>query len=671
MSRLLISLRDLLEETLITAKNKQRAKVNSGSSPVLLSVIDFFVQAVGAVSLFSATAWVLTGLPARSETSDKLTYVSAGIGALLFGLIALKRSIPKSIQTFLTYSAYVSVLVGIAIVEHKAMSQEHPMGFGWGVFVLTLVLLPLVYYVLSNKKPNRLVIGLLWVPAIFVIVCDALAFWQTRTTLIESAHSEYVINEILSPAAGYNSYQSFVPQYTFLLGWLVKPILTSLSVVNGVNFLVLLLTAFGFACLGLMVWVSRKSWPELPLPLLLWAVLAFCTPTPGWNRLSFIGPASTLLSGPALRVFGGMIVGFISVTIGMKLLRNTIHKWQILLPGIASAFVVWNNLDFGLAATVASFIVIATAGALSLKSKLAFMWHILGQLIGHTIVYIYLSAQGGVPNWSLFGWFARQFGGGFGSVTIEMPGPVNMDFPLIMGSAATGFYFLLKHFNKSEDLVKNDKNSYSAITAFYFGAFCTFALPYYVNRSYHSGQMSILYIPLSVALIAVIGLVRRNLSVISKPGVKTQFTTLILSFMLASVLLIPNPNIEIDRITGGNANGTIPRPPVVDAINSIPAARELAAKQNLKLAYFGEEGNYVHLLTGIDSVNIFNSPLDMFQSDASVKLSCSHLLDSKVQLLVLTESARQSFAWTDGSLCEGHFMQENIAGVGIVGVRKK
>jgi hypothetical protein len=323
---------------------------------------------------------------------------------------------------------------------------------------------------------------------------------------------------------------------------------------------------------------------------------------------------------------------------------------------------------------VASFIVIATAGALSVKSKLAFLWHILGQFIGHTFIYIYLSTQGGVPNWSLFGWFARQFGGGFGSVTIEMPGPVNLDFPLIMGTAATGFYFLLKYFNSSQDAIKNDRNSYSAITAFYFGAFCTFALPYYVNRSYHSGQMSILYIPLSVALIAAIGLVRRNLSSMNrtgKSGLSANFPTLILSFMLASVLLIPNPNMEIDRITGGNPNGTIPRPPVVDAINAIPAARELAAKQNLKLAYFGEEGNYVHLLTGIDSVNIFNSPLDMFQSDASVKLSCSHLLDSKVQLLVLSESARQSFAWNDGSLCDGHFVQENIAGVGIVGVRKK
>jgi peptidoglycan/LPS O-acetylase OafA/YrhL len=186
-----------LEEILITAKKRQKAKVIPGSSSSLLSVIDFFVQAIGVISLFSVTAWMLTGSPARSETSDKLTYIAAGTGVLLFGLVALKKSIPISIQKFLTYTAYVSILVGIAIVEHKAMSQEHPMGFGWGVLVLTLALLPLVYYVVSNQKLNRIVVVLLWVPAIFVVFCDVLAFWQTRTTLIESAHSEYVINEIL------------------------------------------------------------------------------------------------------------------------------------------------------------------------------------------------------------------------------------------------------------------------------------------------------------------------------------------------------------------------------------------------------------------------------------------------------------------------------------------
>jgi hypothetical protein len=78
-----------------------------------------------------------------------------------------------------------------------------------------------------------------------------------------------------------------------------------------------------------------------------------------------------------------------------------------------------------------------------------------------------------------------------------------------------------------------------------------------------------------------------------------------------------------------------------DPVTALSNINENTSIVVLDYDYFGEEGNYVHLLTGIDSVNIFNSPLDMFQSDASVKLSCSHLLDSKVQLLVLTESARR------------------------------
>jgi hypothetical protein len=149
------------------------------------------------------------------------------------------------------------------------------------------------------------------------------------------------------------------------------------------------------------------------------------------------------------------------------------------------------------------------------------------------------------------------------------------------------------------------------------------------------------------------------------------FPTLILAFMMATVLLIPNPTMELNRIQGGNPNGTFPRPPLVAAIDIMPAAQKYAAANNLSVGFYGEGGNFVHVLNGMASANIFNSPLDMFQSNASVQLSCKNLSDSKLQLLVMTESARQTFAWEDGSLCEGLFVQEDVPGVGILGVRKK
>ena len=153
--------------------------------------------------------------------------------------------------------------------------------------------------------------------------------------------------------------------------------------------------------------------------------------------------------------------------------------------------------------------------------------------------------------------------------------------------------------------------------------------------------------------------------------ISRQFPSLILSFMMATILLIPNPSTEISRLRGESSNSVFPRPPLEEAIKLIPGAQDFAKSQGLSIAFYGEGGNYVHALNGIESVNIFNSPLDMFQSDASLQLSCKKLIDSRIQLLVLTESARQTFAWEDGSLCDGLYMQEQVPNLGILGVRKK
>ena len=661
----------LLEVILITIDKKKVVAVKRDSSNFIET---FFVTAIGAIGASSVLAWVIFGAGGRTETSDKLTFAFAGLGALAFGVYSLKRFIGPTAVDLLSLLGLLTILVGIGVVENKAMSKEHPMGFGPMVLILTLFLTPISFAIIKKSKFTKVFYLATWPPALFVVLCISLAFWQTRVTLLESGHSEYVINEIWGPAAGYNTYQEFVPQYVYLIGWLIKPILVSLGAIAGTDFLVLLLTFFGFFALIIMIWFAKKSWPELPLPILLLAILPFCTPTPGWNRISYIGPASTLLSGPALRVLGGMVVGAVTIVIAQKMFIGAIRRWKIAIPGFVSSLIVWNNLDFGLAATVASLLTISVVGIVSLNKKLkvSFLIHILGQIFGHFLILIFLGVQDAIPDWSLFAWFARQFGGGFGSVLISMPGPVNIAFPLMMGTAATGLYFILKR--RDLDIAGEiySLNSRSATTALYFGAFCTFALPYYVNRSYHAGQMSILYLTLGIALIATIGLISRNVQ--SKPNqrmILKYFPALILSFMIATVLLIPNPSTELSRLKGESSNSVFPRPPLDEAIQLIPEAIEFAKTQGLSIAFYGEGGNFVHVLTGIDSVNIFNSPLDMFQSDASVRLSCKHLIESNAQLLVVTESARQTFAWEDGSLCDGLYKQEQVPNLGILGVRKK
>jgi hypothetical protein len=183
--------------------------------------------------------------------------------------------------------------------------------------------------------------------------------------------------------------------------------------------------------------------------------------------------------------------------------------------------------------------------------------------------------------------------------------------------------------------------------------------------------MSMLYVPLATALIAACSLMVSSTPKIEMSNLRNTFPALILAFRMATVILLPNPSMEIDRITGGNPNGTFPRPPLVKAINEIPLSEKYANESGKTIGFYGEGGNYVHMLTGIDSVNLFNSPLDMFQSNASVRLSCDNLKKLNKDLLVMTDSAEQTFAWSDGSLCEGLYIKEEIAGVGVLGVRKK
>jgi hypothetical protein len=638
------------------------------------SPLEFALFAIGIISLAAILTWILTGSSGRTETSDKLTYLISGFTTLAVGIAALRKPLNSSLVTIFALVSWASIFVGITAVEHFDMSKEHPMGFGWKVTLLMVALLPLVYFYLKSPDKWKRFVLLLWVPAIFAATSVALAFWQTSTTLLESGHSEYVLNEILSPAAGYNTYQDFSPQYSFLLGWMLKPVLMSLGAVSGTAFLVNLLTFLGFISLAIMVFLAKSSWPKLPWPLLLLAVIPFCTPTPGWNRISFIGPASTLLSGPAIRIFGGMVVGLVTIFAARRLLFGGNNKVLVVATGAICSVAIWNNLDFGLAATVASTLVVTITGFISFyKNKLAIVYHLFGQILGHSLVLLYLAIQDGLPNWNLFAWFARQFGGGFGSVTIEMPGAVNLAFPLIMGSAATGVYFILIKGKINSEVTdpKIKEQASAAIIAAYFGLFCGFALPYYVNRSYHAGQMSMLYVPLATALIALCSLMVSSTPKIQISNLRNTFPALLLAFMMATLVLLPNPSIEMKRITGGNPNGTFPRPPLVAAINEIPNSQNYAILNGKSIGFYGEGGNYVHMLNGIESVNIFNSPLDMFQSDASVKLSCDNLRSLSKDLLVMTESAEQTFAWQDGSLCEGLYVKEEIPGVGVLGVRKK
>jgi MFS family permease len=205
------------------------------STVLVLNPGDFFVSSFGFIGSFLLFGWIISGIGSRTETSDKITYLFGCLAALVFGIYSLrKRLIPSTVGLFAA-SAWLLTITGIAVIEHREMSKEHPMGFGLGVLVFTIAFFLFLNWYFKGENSKKRVNYFLWIPAIFVIVSVALAYWQTSTTLLESSHSEYVINEIWGPAAGYNTYQEFIPQYVYLIGWLVKPILFNLGAEAGTD----------------------------------------------------------------------------------------------------------------------------------------------------------------------------------------------------------------------------------------------------------------------------------------------------------------------------------------------------------------------------------------------------------------------------------------------------
>ena len=55
-----------------------------------LSMLDFGVYIVGAISCSAVLTWIISGFPVRNETSDKLVYLLSGAVALACGILALR-----------------------------------------------------------------------------------------------------------------------------------------------------------------------------------------------------------------------------------------------------------------------------------------------------------------------------------------------------------------------------------------------------------------------------------------------------------------------------------------------------------------------------------------------------------------------------------------------------
>ena len=612
-----------------------------------------------AFSGFSVAMFLFWALYMRnnpSESSDKLLLIFSSLVSLAFVLFGISSKKFRN-NSLLIIFAVTSLTFGIAIKENQNMSREHVMGFGLSVLLLSiLVLIGLMKFMVNS---NKFIVISLTIYSLFLVFLASISFFQDRNSLIESQHSEYVVNELVAPYAGKILYQDFVPQYSFSLAYLFALLPKGISYIQLIDIVIYFLTFTAFLSLLIAIFLGMKLFKSRKQGLLLAiiVIIPLTSVTAGWGRTTFVGPPTTLLSGPSIRIFVGMALALLLYLILRRRIGGGrgIHWSSLILLGFSSGLSSSINLDFGLAASVSMLATVVILGFKSIKFSIRNGANFLfGFILYWTILISYLESRNSSPSIELFGWFIRQFGGGFGSVPISYPGPVMFALPTIFALCVFYSLSLTRHIF---DEVKEESDSLSsALGVLTFVSIWTFlSLPYYLNRSYHSGQMSTLYLPLSLSILGLLAYLAQRVGSFKKLKISSLLPLLIVSIAVASVWISPNPNIEIKRIRNLNPDGELPRQEVRDFIKQSPQLSENLSKEYKSFAYFGEEGNIVELATGVKSANIFNNPLDLFQSNNSIELGCSYLDQLNVEALIMTTNGSAAFLWSDGSLCAGKY----------------
>jgi hypothetical protein len=192
--------------------------------------------------------------------------------------------------------------------------------------------------------------------------------------------------------------------------------------------------------------------------------------------------------------------------------------------------------------------------------------------------------------------------------------------------------------------------------------------------------MQVLFLPLTVSLAAFIGILMKdpvktlvfgNLQkgfLFSPRSMKEKNFAwvlpllLIISIPFASLLLTPNPSIEMKRINEAQTTPRWPKPTVVASVADAKAAAEYAKGQGQTIGFFGASSYYVEKETGVQSVSILNSPFDLFMSAQTAQTSCDYIFKINPDVIVVSDEGTNLFQFEGKTLCNV-YIQQDVPGV--------
>ena len=647
----------------ILNKAKQTSKFDSNDS--------IFLTAFGLASLaiFLTIFWRNRS---TLETWDRKIFLSAVVVVLGYMLL-LKMGLKRIFWSAWLIPISASFIYGTVAYEVHGpaiLSQLYWLGFGFWVFSGTLVAAifywPIVSPVSHSKKLNRSV----KVAAVVIVFLTALSFLQFGSTLIDPNSSLYNLNEMMSLHSGNWPYINFVPQY----GGIWMYILAIFPGVDSANLLIQIgligmylisILAFYIAIYLVVRMQSKRNWAAA---ILLVVPLISVTQVP--VRTGYFGSIAALLSAFPVRIITGSMVLFLVLNILDKIYEGKkVLKSELIGFGLFLGNIFWVSQDFGVAAAiVAIFALFFLPKKINQQQRIPQIIIATSFFVGLLVYPVGALFFGKRLDFRYLFFFERQFGAGFGAESIKFPGPILVVLPLFLALFAYHSYSVMDLW-KNTNTQENNLAIRTANTGLVFAAWGLIDFLYYLNRSWASGQLQILLYPLSISLAAfAINYARFNhIKGNRKPFKKIARSrmhltiTIICSLSFGAIVAQPDPRVEIARLRSNQTQAWF-TPALQWTSKDVVKARKFANSQRLSLGYYGNFGNLIQQMTGVDSINILNAATDYGISSSTAKLTCEYLNDKKKQLIVISDEALGILNPKDNSLC-GDYMVLEVPGI--------
>jgi len=458
---------------------------------------------------------------------------------------------------------------------------------------------------------------------------------ETPTAFLDLANARYTMNEVAAVGAGLTPLHDFFPQYTFLLGFPVAPLIAkfpSNAVGISLSWMLALQVVTVVSAIGVVVWSAGRRFLG-PAALIVPSVV-FAAGSPGLFSFSYFpdNPIRTVL--PVLSITAACVI------LNRPRLKGWVAPGALIALGGLSGLAALNNPEFGVPVVV----VVWAAALLSARDRRTRLHGLVGIPAGAVSVFalygICTSLVGKPVDWS--GWllFPSLFGGdGYMNVPMDALGWHVGGATLFATGTIIGWLLV-----RSARGMMNSRQRRHGLALLLVSGWSLLTLPYFAGRSLaptflggyalQIGWTTACLLPL-IAAAWRISRRARSRQVLARQ-VSLALGVLAIGVCATMLTFVPGTTFDARPKSALTATQT---PDLEKAIADGPARLRLAVDAN-SVEQLLAQPTVTQFETGIASAAVFNSPEYFGLSPELVARQCARLAQTESRfVIVLPDSA--------------------------------